>query len=226
MDTPSGTYNGLGDSEIRVAGSIDGEVPQAGVVRVVETTLQEEHRYYYSSRTTGANGVFSLTQITNSPFTATGGSTSQVTDSSENFYAQGARIGMLVRNTTVGKTTHVWEITGFTTVTTITDTLLLRPLYGSPDDFDIGDTFVINTLIQTYATTDNLFDTILDTVEVTGSDGTPGTELNTFVKLAGTFGTVVQVRQGKVILPFEQNQDQGQGNTTVTTVRTPDTIAV
>jgi len=227
IDTPGGSYNSIDDAEVRAAGTVDGEVPTIGVVRVVETTLEEEHRYYYSSRTTGSNGVFTLKAIANSPFTATAGSTTQVVDDGENFVTNGVEVGMLIRNTFGGKTTHIWEVTGFAqTGATPNDTLLLRPLYGSPDDFDVGDTFTINLLIQTYATSDDVYDTILDYEEDVGDDVTPGSIVNTFVKLGGTFGTVVQVRQGKVILPFEQNQDQGQGNTTVTTVRTPDSIAV
>ena len=49
---------------------------------------------------------------------------------------------------------------------------------------------------------------------------------NTFTKtLSSNFGVVVNVRQGKVILPFTLNQTQGDGSTTVTVVRQPDNIA-
>jgi len=68
---------------------------------------------------------------------------------------------------------------------------------------------------------------IIDAEEDVGTDGTPGTISNTLVKTPSSdFDVVVQVRLGKTILPFEQNQTQGDGDTTVTTVRTADTIAV
>jgi hypothetical protein len=194
--------------------------------------LQEEHRYEYASRTTGAGGIFTLYTPTSDTGTiTTGGSPTggiaTLTDTGQLFSTGGnpVKVGHLVRNTFAGKTAHVWE------VVTVTDdeNLEVKQLYGPLDatqDWDIGDTYEINKLIQAYAATDDIFDLIIDAEEDTGTDGTPGEIVNSFVKAGGSFGVVVQVRQGKIILPFEQNQSQGQTNTTVTTVRTPDTIAV
>jgi hypothetical protein len=220
IDTPAGTYNGVADREVRVAGSIDGEVPQAGVVRVVETTLQQEHRYYYSSRTTGSNGVFTLTNNGSSySGTATAGTSDTVLeDTGQTFVTDAVEVGMLIY---VAGRTSTYEVVSITDE----DTLVIQLLYGA-GGFVSTDTYTINALIQNYATSDNLFDTIIDGEEDVGTDGTPGSISNSFVKAGGSFGTVVQVRQGKVILPFEQNQTQGQTDATVTTVRTPDTIAV
>lgn len=203
---------------ITVAGTIDGEVPAVGVVRVVENTLEQEHRYYYDSRTTGASGVFSLIDITAAAATAGTSSTALSKTGGPSFITEGVQVGMLVQDTTNTGTYEVVSVDG-------ADDLTIRHLYGA-DLFASGDNFTINETIQLYAVTDDLFDLILDYEESVGTDGSPGSLSNTFVKAGGTFGTVVQVRQGKVILPFEQNQDQGQGDTTVTAVRTPDTIAV
>ena len=220
IETPAGAYNGVGDRVVRVAGSIDGEVPQTGVIRIVENTLQQEHRYYYSSRTTGANGEFTLKdQGASYSGTATAGTSDTVLeDTGQTFVTDAVEVGMLVH---VAGRSSTYEVTAITDE----DTLALRLLYGA-GGFVSGDTYTINALIQTYATADDLFDLILDYEEDVGTDGSPGAMTNSFVKAGGSFGTVVQVRQGKVILPFEQNQTQGQGDTTVTTVRTPDTIAV
>jgi len=222
------TLNILSGPTFQVAGTIDAEVPTAGVIRVVETTLQQEHRYEYASRTTGAGGIFTLYIPTSGTGTITTASTTQIIDTGQLFStgANPVKIGHLVRNLTGGKVTHVWEVSSI-----VSDTVLdVFALYGPLDatqDWDVSDTYEINQLIQAYDATDNVFDTILDLHETVGTDGSPGTMSNTFVKTpAADFGTVAQVRQGKIILPFEQNQTQGDGNTTVTAVRTPDTIAV
>jgi hypothetical protein len=232
LDTPATTYNGLGDQEIRVAGDIDSEVPTSGYVRVIETTLQEEHHYVYDSRTTGTNGVFTLR--TGANYTGTIGTAS--TDalipagSPIDFSSENVLVGMLVRNTTGGKTTHVWEVTSVGVGSPIDYSQLgVRQLYGPLDvtqDWDVNDTFEINRLIgdhttpTDYAVTDNVHDLILD-LEATGTS-----EQNTFVKtIASDFGVVVNVRQGKVILPFTQNPTVGDSGASVTVVRTPDTIA-
>lgn len=213
----SGTFNGLGDQIVRVAGTVDTEVPITSVIRIVENTLQQEHHYVYSSRTAVVDGEFTLLSIPTS--TATSTSTTQLIDTTGDFINDGVEVGMMVRNTFGGKTTHVWEITR---VDSDGQTLDVSPLYGSPDDWDSGDGYEINRLIQDYAATDDIYDLIID-VEADNNDPTS----NSFVKiLASDFGTVVNVRQGKIILPFTQNQNQSDGNTTVTVVRSPDTIAV
>jgi hypothetical protein len=203
---------------ITVAGSIDGEVPTAGYVRVVETTLQEEHKYEYSSRTTGASGVFSLTDITAASATAGTGSTALSKTGGPSFITEGVKPGMLVQDTT---NTGTYEVVSVTDA----DNLVIKHLYGA-DLFASGDAYTINETIQLYATSDDIYDLIIDAEEDVGTDGTPGSISNTLIKVpAANFGTVAQGRLGKTILPFELNQDQGDGNTTVTTVRQPDTIA-
>lgn len=210
---------------ITVAGTVDVEVPAGsattgnpGFLRVVETTLQEEHKYYYDSRTTGASGVFTLRDVTAGTADA-GTSATALVDAAGNFDTEGVEVGMMVQDTLSTGTYEVVSVTNGTT-------LVLRHLYGD-SGFTTSDTYTINETIQLYATSDNIYDLILDFEEDTGTDGTPGTMANTLVKTpAANFDVVVQVRLGKTILPFEQNQEQADGDTTVTAVRTPDTIAV
>lgn len=222
LAAPLAAYNGLSDLIIRVAGSVDLEVPQSGYVRIVDTGLQQEHNYVYDSRTTGALGEFSLRVVdVGSAITTAGTTETKLFDTTAGFNtAPIALPGMLIRNTTNGD--DVYEITNV-----VSDTELdIVKLYGA-GTWTVTDTYTLNALIgdhtvpADYSTADDVFDLILD-VEATGTSVT-----NTFTKtLAADFGTVVNVRAGKVILPFTQNQTQGDGNTTVTVVATPDTIAV
>lgn len=229
LATPAGSYNSQDDLLVRVAGTTDSEVMNASVIRIVETALLQEHRYYYSSVTKQALGEFTLTALTggNTGTATASSSATQLVDDGRDFSSDGVLVGMLVRNTTLGKTAHVWEVTAFaTTGLTSNDTLIVRALYGTPDDWDSTDTYIINALIQTYDTNDNIFDLVLDVEETTGTDGTPGSESNSFVKTpAADFDIVVEVRQGKVILPFELNQTISDNSVSINVVRQEDTIA-
>lgn len=226
LAVPAGLFNGLADLVIRAAGTVDSEVPTTGFVRVVDTGLQEEHHYVYDSRTAGALGEFTLRNVNEGTGITTASST-QIIDTTATFLtAPVVEVGMLVRNTFAGKTTHVWEVTNVVGATVLDVVALYGPL-DATQDWDVGDTYTINALIGDhtipgdYSTADDVFDLILDQ-EVTGASIN-----NSFVKILSVdFGVVVNVRQGKIILPFTQNQTQGDGNTIVTVVRAPDTIAV
>ncbi len=187
IETPAGSYNGIGDTVIRVAGSIDSEVPQAGYVRIVENTLRQEHHYVYDSRTTGSNGEFTLRSTASFAGTATAGtSTTVLEDTGQSFVTDGVLVGMLIRDTTNG---DFYEVTAVTDE----DTLQIVQIFGTGGTFASGDSYEINKLIQNYATTDDLYDLILD-LEATGT-----TANNTFIKtLSSDFDVVVNVRQGKV----------------------------
>lgn len=229
----------LAASTITVTGSIDSEVPPSGYVRVVSTAagtgLLQEHHYVYDSRTTGASGVFTLradaagTGITTADAPDAEG-VADLIDTTATFQTDNVEVGMLVRNTTALKTTHVWEVVAVTSETVLSVVQLYGPL-DATQDWDISDTYTINTLIGdhtvpgNYSTSDNLFDLILDVEETVGTDGSPGSESNTFVQ-STTFNVVVNVRQGKVILPFTQNAAVGASGGSVTVVRSEDTIAV
>lgn len=215
IETPAGLYNGKQDEVIRAAGSVDVEVPQVGYVRIVETTKEQEHKYEYESRTTGANGEFTLVQPIDGPRAAGASTTTTLLDdASVDFATSGVNPGMLVL---VPAKDEYYEIVsasnGSCVIAEVHDTV-------GAGTFTNGDNYEINVLIQDYANTDDLYDLIID------AEATTTTISNTFTKtLAADFDVVVNVRQGKVILPFTLNQTQGDGNTTVTVVRQPDTIA-
>ena len=123
----------------------------------------------------------------------------------------GAKIGTIEENTTAGFTFEVVSITDL-------NTLVILPVLGTGHTFVSTDAYTINETIQAYAVTDDIFDLILDR-EATGTS-----ESNTFVQ-STLFDTVVNVRQGKIILPFTQNQAVTASGASVTVVRQPDTIA-
>lgn len=231
LSTASGSFNGQGDLAIRVAGSIDSEVPQSGYVRIVHTSLQQEHHYVYDSVTIGATDSFNLRDITEGTAITSASSTALI-DTSAQFDSPQVLPGMLVRNTTSGKHTHIWEVVAVNSTTNLTVRQLYGPGSTGGQDWDVGNTYSINTLIGThtsstapdYSTADNVYDLILD-LENESTSGV--TVSNTFVKtVASNFGVVVNVRNGKNILPFTQNVTVGDSGGSVTVVRTPDTIAV
>lgn len=215
----AGVYNSIGDFTIRAAGTVDGEVPSSGWVRVVENTKRQEHRYVYESRTTGALGEFTLKEETSYTGAATSTDTTgpvyTLTSTGKTFQTQGVEPGMLILNETTGEYFEVVEVTGETTIDCV-------EIFGTGGSgWTSADTYTINALIQNYATSDDLYDLIID------FEATTTSVTNTFIKTpASNFDVVVNVRQGKIILPFTLNQEVGDGNTTVTVVRQPDTIAV
>lgn len=214
------TVTSEGATSIVVAGTVDVEVPPAGYIRVVETTKQQEHKYFYSSRTTGASGAFTLTAISDGTADNVNGTTSTtyLSDDGATFITEGVQPGMLI-NTDDTEYYEVVSVDG-------EEELTIRQVFGSAGTFATGATYTINKTIQAYTTADNIYDLIIDAEEDTGTDGSPGSITNTFVKTkSANFAVVVQVRKGLDILPFEQNQNCGDGNTTVTTVRSADTIA-
>jgi hypothetical protein len=217
-----------GDTTLTVATTpLNEQVPPVGYIRVVDTDpalsrlgntdTQQEHKYEYSSVNL-STGVFTLAAMDDDGDVTTA-STTQLIDTSADFTSPAVQVGMLVRNTTLGKESHVWEVTNVVSATTLD----VSPIYGpgnATQDWDLNDTFQINQVITDYTTSDDVYDLILD-VEASGTSVS-----NTFTKtLSSNFGVVVNVRQGKVILPFTLNQTQGDGSTTVTVVRQPDNIA-
>jgi len=203
------TATAVSAKSVTVGGTIDSEVPSVGVVRIVDTGTFEEHRYYYNSYTTTA---FNFIDITASAATA-GTSDTALVDSTATFVTEGVQVGMLIY---VAGRTSTYEVVSVTNETN----LVIQLIYGA-GGFVSTDTYTINETIQAYDTADDIYDLILDYEATTTSLS------NTIVKTpASNFGVVVNVRQGKVILPFTQNATVGDSGVTVTTVRQDDTIAV
>jgi hypothetical protein len=201
----------ISQTTITATGTVDTEVAPSGYVRVVAVDEQQEHKYEYDSRTSGAGGAFTLHPVTPSS-TTTGTTDVLLEDSTADFVTDGVQVGMLIHFATVGGST--WEVDSVTDL----NTLVISLLYGAGGLADSGEAYTINETIQAYDTSDDLYDLILDT-EATGTATS-----NTFVQ-STTFDTVVNVRQGKIILPFTQNAEVTSAGGAVTVVRQPDTIA-
>ena len=194
-------------TSIVVGTTIDSEVPTAGYIRVVAVDEQQEHKYEYDSHSTT---TFTLHPVT--PGTTTTGTTDVLIEASAaDFVTDGVTPGMLV---------HFASLTSTYEVVSVTDlnTLVVILVFGAGGLADSGETYTINETIQAYDTGDDIFDLILDT-EATGT-----TTSNTFVQ-STLFDTVVNVRQGKIILPFTQNAAVTASGGAVTVVRQEYTIA-
>jgi hypothetical protein len=214
LATPAAGYNQVGDFFLRVGTAIssDPEVPDVAYVRVIENTLLQEHHYVYDALD-NTNEEFDLRVITGAAATAGTSSTKLFKTGGPSFITEQVEIGMLIQDTT---NTGTYEVVSIDSA----DELTIFHLYGA-DLFASGDSYTINALIQTYANTDDIHDLIIDR-EATGTS-----ESNTFIKTTSSpFGVVVNVRNGKNILPFTINQTVGDNGATITTVRQPDTIAV
>ena len=199
----------ISSKTITVAGTIDAEVPQSGYVRVVENTLLQEHHYVYDSVT--GTTVFNLRDITAAAaFTGTS-DTALIKTGGPSFITENVIPGMLVH---VAGRSSTYEVVSRSDA----DTLVIKLLYGA-GGFVTTDTYTINETIQLYAVTDDIFDLIID-IEATGL-----TESNSFVQ-STTFNVVVNVRNGKNIIPFTTNPGITAAGGSATVVRTPDTIAV
>ena len=197
---------------LTIAGTIDSEVPTAGFVRAVELALQQEHTYVYDSIT--GTTIFNLRDITAASATGATSDTLLNKTGGPSFITEDVVPGMLIG---VISRTSIYEVV----TRTDADNLVIKLLYGA-GGFVSGDAYTINETVQAYATSDNVYDLILD-VEATGT-----TESNTFVQ-STSFDVVVNVRRGGAgdspILPFTTNPAVGASGGSATVVRAPDTIA-
>ena len=200
----------IGNATIPVASTIDVERPQAGYIRVVDTGNGDEQRYHYSSF---AGTTYTLTAVTDATGTApaTGGLTT-LNGTATLWSTGGTPVvpGMLVRNTTDG--TVFSEV-----IDVVSDTELTVTDNGTSW---VSQAFEINQTVRAYESTDNIYCPILD------GYATATAFSNTLVKTpAANFGAVMNVRQGKVIIPFTQNVTITDTGGSFPAIRTPDTIA-
>jgi hypothetical protein len=214
----STTGNNAGDTDWVANASIPSDYPSAGVLRVVDVDVNEEHRYRYSSFTGSTFTLVTPTDGTGNPTTndATNGAVVMI-DSAADFEgaATPVAVGDQIRNATDG---------GVGTITAVfQDRVYHTPLAGGTNnDWETTDTYEINRLVATYVSgTDTAYVPIVDAVNIT--EGI--TELNNTLVFASPFDVTIRVRQGKVILPFISSGQVTSGGLTVSAIRTEDTIA-
>jgi hypothetical protein len=204
--------NNVGNATVVCGATIDSDVPSSGVLRIVETTLQVEHRYYYESFATTTFTLIDPDENGNNPTTA--GSSTVLNDTLASFTTgtDQPEVGMTIRNVTDGSTAVITSVDG---ATQITHTALTG---GTSNDWQLADTYEINNLIQNYLTSDNIYVPIIDKVS------TATTASNTLV-YTSDIGVVANVRLGGTILPFTTNSTVGATGVTIAAIRTLDTIA-
>lgn len=199
---------------IQVTGTIDVETTTAAWVRVIAVDEQQEHYYKYDSVTKVAGGIFTLTDITaGTADTGTSDTVIHRDTAAPSWITEGLVPGMLIY--VAGRTSTYEVVDGITA-----DQANIQLLYGA-GGFVATDAYTINETIQGYDTSDEIHDLFLNQI----ATGDPTSV--TFVKTKGAdYGAVVNVRNGKNIIPFTQNVTVGDTGGSATVVRTTDTIAI
>jgi len=203
------TIQAISALTVIVGAGIDVETPTAGVLRVVDVDNQDEQRYRYSGF---ATSTFTLVVVTGATGAGeAGGSLTTIVDAGILWSSGTTPVvpGDLVRNVTDG--------TVFSEVISVADGTLTVSDNGTSW---ASQNYEINQTMRAYDTADAIYVPLIDTISV----GTSVT--NSLVKTpAANFGVVINVRQGKVILPFTQNNTVGDTGMNAAAVRTLDTIA-
>lgn len=212
--------NALGDSTFEVGAAPGGEIPTSGKIRVVDFGTQEEHRYRYSSIGTAPDAFILATA---SAGTADGGDADTLVDSGADFVTDGVEVGDLIYNT---PETSYHRVTGVTNLTT----LETEPFPGQaaiPSTWN-GDAYSINTLVQLYDASDNVWVPIIDeTATATTASDTLILEAAGGQDSDGSIHVRVVVRRNvaTAILPFETDTTiTSTGGLSQAAIRNPDTI--
>ncbi len=201
-----------GSTTLTVGGTIDTDVPQAGFIRVVDTNAIPivEQRYRYSSRT---STVFTLVVPKDGVALTAGGSATSLRDSAATFLSDDIIFGDVVRQATNDERATVVLVVSDTEITTTT-------LSGG-DSWTDTELYDIGTTVFAYTTADDIYAPILDRrVETDDSDS-----INNSLVQSGSFGIIINVRQGKIILPFTQNSTVEAAGRSLDVIRNIDTIA-
>jgi hypothetical protein len=205
------TLNVAGDTTFEISTahsglptSISNEVPQSGKIRVIDTGSQVEHRYRYSSF---SGTTFTLDSIEGNTSDA-GGSTTLLSDASEDFVTAGVEVGDLVSD----------GGTNYARVTSVATTQLgLINIVGSTNW--ASQAYEVNTLVQTYDIADNVWVPFIDTVA-------SATSVSTTIIQTANIPVRVVVRNAGTILPFETDNTIGSAGMSQAAIRNPDAIYV
>jgi len=219
MAAPTGVFNGLADTQIRLDATVPNDTPESGTIRVVDTVNTRELRFRYASFS-GTDLVLSPVAEGTGVTTANAAGTTLI-DTSANFTnaTDDPAIGDIIRNITDDS----WGvITSIDSATQITHTPLTG---GTDDDWDGSDTYSINAIPYDLNAADTAYIPILDVVS-TGGD--PVTMSSANLVYLTDIPVLVRVRNGgsvDPIQPFEIEQTIDSGGLVQAAIRTPDTIA-
>lgn len=204
--TSHATSNDTNDSNFVIQEAIASDTPDSGVLRIVDTSANKEHRIRYNSWDTS---TFTFpTAVTGTADSADVTGTS-LYDASGDFITNGIVSGDLLRNTTDGSWCQVITVGA----TTITHTPLTG---GSENDWDSSDAYSFHTLPVDYDGTDTAYVPFLD--EIASS-----TSVSKTVLYNSNRDVLIRVRK-KGILPFETSGTVSSSGLSVAAIRTTDSI--
>jgi len=199
------------------AGSFPIDTPDAGTFIVVASgTALQEHRYRYTSWDTGTLSL--ATEVTGQAETGTTGTTLK----DPGVFSSGVERGDIIRNTTDASWGYIEEVVSNDEVTTT----IMRNAAGAAVGWEVNDNFEINSLIETYDNTDKFFIPYIDSIEDTGTDGSPGSESVNILYLTPR-SVVIRVRNVEAatpIQPFVTTSDITSAGMTVSVIRTEDEV--
>lgn len=216
---PSGAFNGLDDTDIRLDATVPNDTPESGTIRVVDNINLRELRFRYAS--------FSGTDLVLTPVAEGSGVTTPnaagtiLIDTSANFTnsTDDPQVGDVIRNIT----DNSWGvITAIDSATQITHTPLIG---GTDDDWDASDTYIINGIPYDLDGSDDAYIPILDVVS---SGGDPVNVSSANLVYLADIPVVIRVRNGgsaDPIQPFEIENTILTSGLSQAAIRTPDTIA-
>lgn len=208
--------NSTGDTDFEADPAVPTDTPDAGVIHVIDVALVNDFRYRFASRTATVFTFVVPTDATGNPTTtdATNG-VEEMFDTTADFAgaAEPVQVGDSIRNNTDG---GVGVITGV-----FKERLTHTPLAdGINNDWNTGDTYVINALVQLYGSSDTAYVPIIDARNIT--EGV--TELSNTLTFDIPFNVTIRVRQSGKMIDFISAGNVGSGGLTVSAVRNPDNI--
>lgn len=198
------------------------DTPQSGTFIVVDSSADEEHRYRYDSYVNtggdGDDGQFTLpTALTGTSDGTTSGQTLE--DASEN-WSSSVFVGDIVRNTTTDQWGYV------TNVDNAASGIVTTTLLNDGSGWTAGDAYNFHSLVVAYDGTDTFFVPYIDTIEDTGTDGTPGS-ISVTLTYVQDREVVIEARNVEAstqIVPFKTTGQITSSGLTQSVIRTEDTV--
>jgi hypothetical protein len=194
------------------SGSFPNDTPSTGSVFVVDNETHEEHRYRYISWT---GGILTLTPEVSG--TAEGGTANQ-TLFDTGVFASGVVRGDIIRRTS----DHAWcYVISVDNANQVTTTVL-----SNGTAWSVGNSFVVNSLVNSYDSSDTFFIPYLDEIEDTGTELSPGTatETLTYVSARTVLVTVRNVGGVTPIQAFVAPSAIGTTGMSVNVIRNTDEV--
>lgn len=183
-----------------------------GVLRLVDTSANQEYRLRFSSWSSATFTLASTTGLT----ADAGTNTTTIVDAG---VFTNSKVGDLIRNTTRSAISYI-------TVVTDNNTVTISPAITGQTT---ADAYEINTLpvATTTSPQDTWYVPLIDAYETTGTDGTPGSETAN-VTYSADIPVRIRARRSTIgsspILPYEADSTVTSSGMSNNVIRTSDTI--